>query len=175
MIHNDHHHTEYHQSYVHLNELYILKLSIKLKFYIQHCRLCQINQIKQYTFYKKLKSILFLLILFHTVTMNFIVVLLIANRYDTLLIVINKFLKKILLILRKTIYSVSDWVKRYLTASMNWDLLKVIISDCNAKFMSVFWQINFQHLKIKLFISIIYHSQIDDQSEWINQIVKNHF
>ena len=47
-----------------------------------------------------------------------------------------------------------------------------IIFNCDLKFLSDFWQATFEKLEISLLTSMIYHSQIDDQSERSNQTVK---
>ena len=51
-------------------------------------------------------------------------------------------------------------------------MFEIIIFDRDSKFMSNFWQIFFIKLNTKLFISMTYHSQIDNLSKRINQIVE---
>ena len=54
----------------------------------------------------------------------------------------------------------------------DWNISRTIISDRNSKFMSEFWIVVFIKMKIFLLIFIVYHSQTDDQSKRINQIIK---
>ena len=172
MTHDNHQHASYHWVYFWISDLYISKLSTKLKNYIKHCCSCQLNQTKQHALYGQLKLITSPTIPFHTVTMNFIVVMSEVNRYDILLMITDKFLKRVSLISEKITYSVLKWAEKYLTAMTDWKLSQVIIFNQDAKFMSTFWQTTFQHLEVKLLASTTYHPQTDGQSERINQTVK---
>ena len=53
-----------------------------------------------------------------------------------------------------------------------WEISYQIISDQNQKFLSSFWHIIFKCLNTKLLILTVYHSQIDNQSEYMNQTVE---
>ena len=86
--------------------IFILRLSRKLKTYIDHCFQCQLSQTKRHKFYEKLMSIIFSSILFHTVAMNFIMT--ISDNVDTLLTIICKFSKRITIISRKSTYFVKN-------------------------------------------------------------------
>ena len=114
ITHNNHQHINYHQVYFWISDLYISKLSMKLKNYIKHCCLCQLNQTKWHVLYDQLKLIIFSTILFHTVMMNFIVVMSEVNEYDALLMITDKFSKRVSLISEKIIYSVLKWTEKYL-------------------------------------------------------------
>lgn len=93
----DKHHIEIHQCFQRITKmLYILRLLRKLRTYIEHCLLCQINQIKRYRFYDKLMSISLLTYSFYTIAINFIVILL--EKYDCLLTITNKFSRRLLLL-----------------------------------------------------------------------------
>ena len=48
----------------------------------------------------------------------------------------------------------------------------IIINDKNAKFMSKLWKIIIKKLIIIMFIFIVWHVQIDDQSKRTNQIIE---
>ena len=54
----------------------------------------------------------------------------------------------------------------------NWKLFDDIISNKNSRFIFDFWIVMFKRFDIKLLMSTIYHSQIDGQSEKINQTIK---
>ena len=71
----------------------------------------------------------------------------------------------------KIIYSAKNWVNVFIIVFMarDWDVSREIISDRDRKFMSLFWRIVFNRIKITLLIFIVYHSQIDEQFERINQ------
>ena len=54
----------------------------------------------------------------------------------------------------------------------DWGLPKVIISDCDRKFLSDLWRALFTKLGVSLLYSSAYHLQTDGQSEWTKQTVK---
>ena len=54
----------------------------------------------------------------------------------------------------------------------NWNILHVIVSNKNNKFMSNFWQTMFNKFKTNIFIFTIYHFQTNDQSKRINHFIE---
>lgn len=90
---------------------------------------------------------------------------------DAMLIATNKFSKRILLILEKFTFSTQDWTNFFITHlnTVDWKYLMIIISDRDSKFLFDFWKEVFKRLTIDFLYSTIYHSQIDDSSERINQ------
>ncbi len=108
--------------------------------------------------------------------MNFVLTLshLKRKKFDTLLIVIDKFSKDKLFISRRNTWKAQDWaisLRKYLQLC-NWDLSQVLIFDKDVKFRFDLWKFLFIIVKIDLLISIVYHSQIDEQSERTNQTIK---
>ncbi len=172
MAHDANMHAGFTRSYARLAGVYIPKLYSKLKNYILHCRPCQLNQTKRHAVYGQLKPITASAIPFHTVTMNFIVAMPETNGCDPLLTVTDKFSKRVSLIPGKTTFTAPEWAQAYLNGTTDWGLPKVIISNRDSKFMSVFWQATFRHLRIKLLASTAYHPQTDGQSERTNQTVE---
>ena len=79
-----------------------------------------------------------------------------------------------ILISKKSTWSTRNWVNALLNwlNIMNWDLPKIIINDRNSKFFNEFWTTLFIKLKTRLFYNTTYHSQIDGQSEKINQTIE---
>ena len=127
--------------YAHIVEtLYIFKLSKKLKVYITHCLICQLNQIKRHKLYKELMSVICSSISFHTIVMNFILTISEKNDFDTLLTIICKYSKKITIISEKVTYNAKNWanstLNRLLTA--DWKLSAAIISNRDFKFIFEF-------------------------------------
>ncbi len=100
MTHDDLTHTKFHRVYAAIVEtLYIRRLAHYLRQYIAYCSQCFLNQIKRHKFYEMLNSTSSFKISFHTIVMNFILALSLFIKYDTMLIVTNKFFKEKLLIL----------------------------------------------------------------------------
>ncbi len=98
----------------------------------------------------------------------------IHNSYNSLFMVINKSSKCMLLISGHVTYSVSDWglvFGRHLLLG-DWSCPKVIISNCDAKFIGDFWNGLWRSFGTRLMMTIMYHPQNDEQSERKNQIVE---
>jgi hypothetical protein len=98
MTHDDMFHAEFHRAYATINEtLYIRRLSHHLRQYIAYCPQCFLNQTKRVKLYEALNLISSSKISFHTISMNFILVLSIFEKFDTILTIIDKFFKEKLL------------------------------------------------------------------------------
>ena len=83
---------------------YIRYLTRRLKRYILYYSECQVNQTKRYISYESLRSILTLSLIFHIIIINFILaLLLLENKFNIIIIIIDKFCKKITSALRKNI------------------------------------------------------------------------
>jgi hypothetical protein len=174
MTHDDLTHADFHRAYVAISKtFYIRRLFHYLRQYIDYCSSCLLNQIKRHKFYDALNLISSSKISFHTIVMNFVLILSSSRRdkYDTILTVTNKFFKSKLLISEMNTWKAKNWALllwKYLQLC-NWSLLKVIIFDRDAKFRFDLWKSFFKIVEIDFLISIAYHSQTDDQSERTNQ------
>ena len=93
---------------------------------------------------------------------------------NMLFIITCKFTKKKLFLSNFNEWSIVDWINVLLIVLIkyNWDIFIIIINDRDFKFMSAFWKIIFNKLEIIMITSVAYHSQINDQSKKINQIVE---
>ena len=152
--------------------IFILRLSKKLRIYIDHCSQCQLNQTKRHKIYEELMFIISSAISFHTMTMNFIMT--ISNDFDTLLIIICKFSKRLIIIAEKSTYFAKNWAIKVMNRllTVDWDISTVIISNRNSKFLSEFWNTIFRKLEVSLLTFIVYHAQTNEQFERSNQIVE---
>ena len=169
------HHDDFMRIYDRLrHSIYVHSMIKRLKIYIIHCSNCQINQIKRHFAYDELTSIISSAIFFHTIAMNFIVKLSFSRDMNVLLTITCKFFKKILLISNHDIWFAIDWTNVIIITFMkhDWNISHAIVSDRDSKFMSDFWQAVFHRLKTTIFTSTIYHSQTNDQSKRINQIIE---
>ena len=107
MIHDENQHSNRHRCYQRIiDTFYVFRLNRKLRLYIEHCSFCQLNQTKRHRLYEKLISVFSSSRSFHTIIMNFVVKL--SNIYDALLIVIDKFFRRVLIMKKKIIYDVVD-------------------------------------------------------------------
>jgi hypothetical protein len=104
MTHDDLAHVEFHRAHVIIFEtLYIRRLAHYLRQYIEYCSECLLNQIKRHKSYDALIFISSSKISFHIIVMNFVLILSHSKqkKFDTLLIVTNKFSKDKLFISKR--------------------------------------------------------------------------
>ena len=97
---------DFHRTYDRIiNSIYIRQLIKRLHNYIDHCSKCQLNQTKRYFFYEFLQSIFISSIFFHIINIDFILILSNTNskKLNNAMIVICKFIKKIMTLLNKII------------------------------------------------------------------------
>lgn len=99
MTHDDKQHADVHRCHQEITKVfYISRLLKKLRIYIEHCSSCQVNQTKRYSSYDKFMSIATFSQSFHIVAMNFIIGFSNRDKYNTLLTIIDKFIRRLLLI-----------------------------------------------------------------------------
>ena len=154
---------------------FIRDLFKQLRDYLRHCSNCQIHQIKRHKSYDFLQFILFASILFHILIIDFILTF--FKSRDDLNVdmsIICKFIKRVIYILSKNIWFVVQWIKILLNRLdiIDWEISKIIISNKDRKFISKLWIELFRQLNVKLLYFTTYYSQIDDQFERTNQIMK---
>jgi len=112
------------------------------------------------------------------IAINFIINLSNSFNYNAILTVIYKLLKE-----RYYISCITDdeeiTVKRIAKMLIQWvywtyDLFSFIVSDRDMQFISILWKFLCKWLSISLWLFIVYHSQINDQSEQVNQNIKRY-
>jgi hypothetical protein len=171
MIHFHNHHFEFVKCYdIIFVSWYIHELSKHFKEYLRHCSNCQIFQTRRHKFYDSLQSVLISNVLFHIITIDFILALSDTDKYDSTMFITCKFSKRIFIIFEKSNWKARDWDLALLTRlkMMNWDLSKAIISNRDSNFLTELWKIIFDKLDVKLLYSIAYHSQSNEQFERTN-------
>jgi hypothetical protein len=155
---------------------YIHDLFKHLREYLRHCSQCQVFQTRRHKSYDALQSIFISNVFFHIIIIDFILALskFISNNFDTIIFIICKFSKRIILISENVTWSAKQWALILLKRLefMNWKLSKTIISDRDSKFLIELWKTIFDRLNIKFLYFIVYHSQTDEQSNRINQSVE---
>ena len=110
ITHDENYHAKHHRVYARLMKtIYIRKLSKRLIIYIRHCSQCQLNQIKKHKSYDELMFIFTLIISYHIIVINFIIILSKQTHdCDVMMIIICKFFKKNILIFEKTTFIVKQ-------------------------------------------------------------------
>lgn len=80
-----------------------------------------------------------------------------------LMSVTDKFSKMVLVVEGRHIWIPKDWVTAFLdSVCTKWEILKVIISDREPKFLSNFWQTMFKRLQCQQLMPRAYHLQMND-------------
>ena len=177
ITHDLNNHDDFHRIYDKIvNSMYFKQFTKRLRNYIKHCSKCQLNQIKRHLLYESLQFIITSTISFHTLIIDFILKLSFMNSNDMncIMTMTNKFTKKCMTLFDKIIHNAKDWINVLITTliTRDWNISRKIINDRDRKFMSLFWQIIFKRIEMTLLISIVYHSQIDEQFERINQTIE---
>ena len=111
---------------------YVRGLVKQLQLYIKHYLQYLVLQTRQHQLYKLLQPIYSPAIPYHTITLNFILALLTSNKgYNTILLLTDKYTKKVFLLSGKAMYSVADWVWVLIDRLnlVDWGISKAIISD----------------------------------------------
>ena len=106
LIYDRQHYKDYYRTYDRIsNSIYLRHLFKHLRIYVEYYSKCELNQTRRHKSYDSIILIDRPDISFHIIAINFIVALSItAEESNNLLIVINKFLKRVLLISKKIIF-----------------------------------------------------------------------
>ena len=106
---HDESHVEFARCYEKIASFYYIRnLSRYLRDFLKHCLKCQIFQTRRHRFYDSLQLILTSSIFFHTITIDFILILLSSfttKKFDCLMSISCKYSKRILMILEKIIWT----------------------------------------------------------------------
>lgn len=118
---------------------YVRRLVKQLQSYIKHCPQCLVLQTSRHQPYGLLQPIYSPAVPYHTITLDFILVLPTSDKgYNTILLLIDKYTKKVSLPLDKATYLIADWARMLIDRLdlVNWGISKAIISDRDLKFLS---------------------------------------
>lgn len=174
LAHDNHSHGGFQRTYERIVEAFYMRhLTRRLKRYILHCPQCQLNQTKRHLTYGSLNPVLTPALIFHTVTIDFILALpLLKTGFNTMMTVTDKFSKKVTMVPGKDTWGSAEWASALLLALADWGIPRAIISDRDPKFLSELWKAIFKTLGTDLMVSTAYHPQTDGQSERTNQTVE---
>ncbi len=163
-----------------LNCKYYWKSMIKnVKEYIDTCDICQKVKMKHHLSYDELRSLLRFTNSWKEITMNFITNLLFSKWkeviYDLILVIVDHYMKMTrYLFTKKTLTVVKLTELFFEQIALRYEILNNIVIDKDNLFISAFWSKICYHVKVKRWLSIIFHSQTDDQTEWQNQTLKHY-
>ncbi len=149
-----------------------------IDWYIWNCYICQRSKTSQDKFNELLHSLFILKQQWKNIVMNFIIDLSLSKDKNIILTVICKLTKKWHYIscftddkkitAEKTAELMHQWI--------HWihDLLNFIVSNQDSQFIFILWKLLCKKLNINLQLFTVYHSQIDDQSERVNQNIERY-
>ena len=175
LTHDELDHTGYACTHKCLSQgLYIYNMTTHLHKYIRACPQCQLNQTSRHALYGLMQPILAPLQPFHTVALDFILILSVLSPpdcFNSMMSVTDKFSKAVTFVPGKKMWGDKEWATVLLLQLdlISWGLPSVIISDRDVRFVGGLWKTIFEHLKVDLFYSTAYHSQTDSASEATNQ------
>ncbi len=146
--------------------------------YIQNCYVCQRLKTSRNKSNNLLQSLFISEQRWQNIVMNFIINLFDSYDYNAILTVICRLSKERHYIsciindeditVEKTAEMLLQWI--YWTH----DLSSFIVFDQDFQFIFILWKSLCKRLSISLQLFIIYHFQINDQSEWVNQNVERY-
>ncbi|RMJ21267.1 Integrase core domain-containing protein, partial [Aspergillus sp. HF37] len=174
LVHDHHGHQGIDRSLHAMTGLTLYKGASLLRQYVRNCPTCQENNPTRHKPYGQLQPIRTPAVPFHMVTIDFITHLPLADQYDKLLVLVDKFTKRVGLLPGKDTWDAKEWGSRTLDhlQTIDWPLPKVIISDRDRLFISQFWQSIFQRLGTKWLFSSAYHPQTDGMTERTNRTIE---
>ncbi len=150
-----------------------------IDWYIWNCYICQQSKTFQNKFNELLHFLLILKQQWKNIVMNFIINLFSLKDKNIILIMICKLLKKWHYI---SCFTDDEKITAEKTAELmlQWiyqihDLLNFIISNRDSQFIFILWKSLCKRLNINLQLFTVYHSQINDQSEQVNQNIERYF
>ncbi len=146
--------------------------------YIQNCYICQQSKTSWNKFNELLHSLLIFKQWWKNIVMNFIIDLFLLKDKNVILTVICRLTKKRHYIscfiddekitAEKTAELMLQWIYQI------HDLLDFIVSNRNSQFTFILWKLLCKRLDINFRLFTVYHFQINDQSEWVNQNVEKY-
>ncbi len=163
-----------------LNRKYYWKSMIKnVKEYINTCDICQRVKMKHHLSYDELRSLLRLTNSWKEITMNFITDLSSSKwkevMYDSILMIVDYYMKMTRYLFIKKILTVVKLAKLFFEKiALKYEISNNIIIDKDNLFINAFWSKICYHVKMKQWLSIVFHSQTDDQTEQQNQTLKHY-
>jgi len=149
-----------------------------IDWYIWNCYICQRSKTSQDKFNELLHSLLILEQWWKNIVMNFIIDLSFLKDKNIILTVICKLIKKQHYI---SCFTDDEKITAEKTAELmlQWiyqihDLFNFIVLNQDSQFIFILWKSLCKRLDINLWLFTVYHFQIDDQSERVNQNIKRY-
>ncbi len=163
-----------------LNCKYYWKSMIKnVKEYIDTCDICQRVKMKCHLSYDELRSLSRFTDFWKEITMNFITDLSSSKwkevMYDLILVIVDHYMKMMRYLSMKKTLTVIELTELFFEQiALRYEISNDIVIDRDSLFISAFWSEICYYIKMKRWLSIAFHSQTDNQTEWQNQTLKHY-
>ncbi len=147
-----------------------------IRWYIRNCHACQRSKISRDSINKLHHSLSISQKRWKDIAMNFITELSLSEDYNVICTIIYRLIKERHyvfchwenddILVKETI-----WIMLW---NVYWlhDLLSSIVSNRDSQFISTMWKSLCKRLRITASLFTVYHSEINDQSKWVNQDVE---
>ena len=139
----------------------------------QKCDICSRLKIPRHCLYELLYPLRIPEKPWSSMSMDFIVDLLLSNNFDSIFVIVDRFIKMTHFIpCNKTITS-KETARLFINNIYKYHgLPDDIISNCGMQFVSKFWQSLFKILQVEIKLSLTYHLQTHGHTQQINQVLK---
>ncbi len=149
---------------------------VTIWWYIQNCHACQWSKVSRNSINELHHSLLISQKRWKDIAMNFIIELFLSESYNVICTIICHLIKErhyVFCHWRDDNISVEEtiWIMLWNIYQLH-DLFSSIVSNRDFQFISTMWKSLCKRLRITASLFTVYHSEIDDQSKWVNQEVK---
>ena len=175
-------HHEIHKTIETIFRLYYFShMQKKVKEYMSKCDLCHKIKSSRHRPYEEMKQTLTSDWLWAFVVMNFIVKLSFSKKlltkvfYNSILTILNWLTKEVQFISYKKVLNAEELAYTFLrNVTALQGLSDEIIFNRDKLFMSDFWTVLTRQLRLSHKMLMIYYLQMDDQTEWMNQVIEQY-
>jgi hypothetical protein len=151
------------------------KLETFVKEYVSTCDVCQRSKIARHKPYGLLKPLPLAKRPWGAVTLDFVTDLPVAQGYDSIMVVVDRFTKMSHFIPCRKTCSAEDAASLYINSVYRLHgLPDELLSDRGTQFTSKFWRRLFELLGVHQKLSTAFHPQTDGQTERVNQVMEQY-
>ena len=160
---------------------YFSHMRKKVQDYVNRSNLCHKIKSARHKSYEEMRTALTSSWLWASVVMNFIIKLPPSKKllteviYNSILTIVNQLIKKVRFLPYKEVSDAEELTYTFLrNVTVLQRLSDKIISDRDKLFMLRFWTALTRQLRLSHKLSTVYHSQMNEQTEWMNQVIEQY-
>ena len=150
-------------------KFYWLKMLKDIKKYIQDCDVCQRVKAFRHRSYNEMTSLFISARFWKKISMNFIIELF-SSRYENdiynaILVIVDRYSKMTFYIIAKSTWSTENLADVLFDKMFLIFEIRKVIFDRNSFFVSDYWFALCYRIRVKRKLNIVFHSQINEQTE----------